>query len=45
VSNADHQSVHGLYRGFRCHMIRRSSVIAASSRHRRQITECVFSLG
>jgi DNA adenine methylase len=45
VSNADHESIHALYRGFRCHIIKRSSVIAASSSHRRQITECVFSLG
>lgn len=45
VSNADHQSIHGLYRGFRCHIIKRPSVIAASSSHRREITECVFSLG
>lgn len=45
VSNADHESIHTLYRGFRCHIIKRPSVIAASSSHRRQITECVFSLG
>lgn len=45
VSNADHESIHALYCGFRCHIIKRPSVIAASSSHRRQITECVFSLG
>lgn len=45
VSNADHQSIHQLYKGFRCQIIERPSVIAASSAHRRQITECIFSLG
>lgn len=45
ISNADHQSLHELYKGFHCHIIERPSVIAASSNHRRQITECVFSLG
>lgn len=45
VSNADHESLHALYRGFQCHIIKRPSVIAASSSHRRQITECVFTLG
>lgn len=45
VSNADHQSIHLLYKGFRCQIIERPSVIAASSAHRRQITECIFSLG
>lgn len=45
VSNADHPSIHKRYKGFHCHLIERSSVIAASSVHRRQITECVFILG
>lgn len=45
VSNADHPSIHKLYKGFHCHLIERPSVIAASSIHRRQITECVFILG
>lgn len=45
VSNADHHSIHELYKGFRCNIIERSSVIAASSTHRRKITECIFSLG
>jgi DNA adenine methylase len=45
VSNADHPSIHKLYKGFHCHVVKRPSVIAASSQHRRQITECVFDLG
>lgn len=45
VSNADHPSVHELYRGAECHIIERPSVIAASSKHRRQITESIFVLG
>lgn len=45
VSNADHHSIHELYKGFRCHIVERASVIAASSNHRRTITKCVFSLG
>lgn len=45
ISNADHQSIHQLYKGFRCQIIERPSVIAASSEHRRKITECIFSLG
>lgn len=44
VSNADHHSIHELYKGFSCNIIERSSVIAASSIHRRKITECIFSL-
>lgn len=45
VSNADHQSIHKLYKRFRCEVIERPSVIAASSAHRRMITECIFALG
>lgn len=45
ISNADHQSIHKLYKGFRCEVIERPSVIAASSNHRRTITECIFVLG
>lgn len=45
VSNADHQSIHKLYKGFSCELIERPSVIAASSTHRRTITECIFVLG
>ena len=45
VSNADHTSIHDLYRGFACEIVERPSVIAASSAYRRQITECIFSLG
>ncbi len=45
VSNADHQSIHKLYKEFSCEVIERPSVIAASSSHRRTITECIFVLG
>ena len=45
VSNADHQSIHQLYDGFKRQTIERPSVIAASSDHRRSITECVFTMG
>lgn len=45
VSNADHESIHALYKGFHCQVIERPSVIAASSAYRRQITECIFVLG
>lgn len=45
VSNADHKSIHDLYKGCHCQIIERPSVIAASNVHRRQITECIFSLG
>ncbi|MGA9718086.1 MAG: DNA adenine methylase, partial [Acidobacteriaceae bacterium] len=43
VSNADHASVHTLYKKkFECKSIERHSIIAGSSLHRRQITECLF---
>lgn len=42
VSNADHPTVEELYCGFQVQRIARSSVIAASSQFRRNITECVF---
>lgn len=42
VSNADHQSIHKLYRGFRKKRVRRFSRIAASSAHRRAITEMLY---
>jgi DNA adenine methylase len=45
VSNADHASVHGLYKGFDCTRIERASVIAASSSFRRRVSECIFVLG
>lgn len=45
VSNADHVSVDELYSGFKKVIINRHSVIAASSAHRRQITECLYVLG
>lgn len=45
VSNADHSSLRNLYSDYECHVIERHSVIAASSSHRKQITECIFVLG
>lgn len=45
VSNADHDSIHQLYKGIHCQIIERPSVIAASSNHRRKVTECIFALG
>ncbi len=45
VSNADHASVDALYAGFNKVVIKRFSVIAASSAFRRQITECLYFLG
>jgi len=45
VSNADHHSIRALYKGFRVLEIDRHSVIAASRKFRRRITECVFYNG
>lgn len=45
VSNADHDSVRDLYRGARVETIERHSVISASKKYRRMITECLFVLG
>lgn len=42
VSNADHPSIHDLYRGFKKFVIERRSVIAASSAFRKAVTECLF---
>ena len=42
ISNADHPSIHNLYRDFECEIIERFSIIAAKSINRRKITECVF---
>ncbi len=42
VSNADHSSIRGLYRDFKVVEIERHSVIAASRKFRRRITECIF---
>jgi len=43
ISNADHDSIRSLYRGFRLEVVRRHSKIAASSYYRKEITECLFS--
>jgi len=45
VSNADHESVHELYREFDCYKVSRASIIAASSKHRGQVTESIYVLG
>jgi DNA adenine methylase len=42
VSNADHESIHALYKDFRVATLERQSVIAASGIFRKKITECVF---
>ena len=43
ISNADHPSIHTLYKDFMSfEIIERYSIIAASSENRRKITECVF---
>lgn len=42
ISNADHPSVRGLYKGFAVKKIQRFSRIAASSEHRKAITELLF---
>jgi DNA adenine methylase len=42
VSNADHSSVCSLYRHFRRERVHRASVMAASSEHRRNVTEFIF---
>lgn len=45
VSNADHRSIRELYRGFNLLRVYRYSVIAASGKFRRRITECIFYTG
>jgi DNA adenine methylase len=42
VSNADHSSIREMYQDFHVLEIKRHSVIAASSKFRRAITECLF---
>jgi DNA adenine methylase len=45
VSNADHVSIRQLYSDFHCQIVERPSVIAAISKHRGVVTECVFTMG
>lgn len=45
ASNADHPSVRSLYAGFDVVVVTRPSRIAASSAHRRPVTECIFYNG
>ncbi len=42
VSNANHPFIQNLYKGFEVLEISRSSIISASSNHRRKISECVY---
>jgi len=42
ISNADHESIRRLYRQFELKVVNRHSKIAASSRYRKSITECLF---
>ncbi len=42
ISNADHQSIRSLYKGFQFKVFERHSRIAASSSFRKPITECLF---
>ncbi|MCH7677320.1 DNA adenine methylase [candidate division KSB1 bacterium] len=42
VSNADAPAIRALYPTFHVITIERSSVIAASSRHRKTVSECLF---
>jgi DNA adenine methylase len=44
ISNADHDSIVDLYGGIERHIVERHSVIAASSQHRRKISESLFVL-
>jgi DNA adenine methylase len=44
LSNADHQSVRELYKGFGYHRsVRRASILAAEPQHRRQTTELIVT--
>jgi DNA adenine methylase len=45
VSNADHSSIRALYKSFSIRVIKRNSIIAASTTFRRQINECIFYAG
>lgn len=45
VSNADHPSVRALYPSIEPQILRRYSLIAASTKHRREITESLYVLG
>lgn len=42
VSNADHPSIRELYTDFKMRVVERQSVMAASSRFRRTVRECLF---
>lgn len=45
ISNADHPSIRKLYKAFRVQTVERWSVISGSADGRKNITECIFSLG
>jgi len=42
VSNADHISIRNLYKDFQLRVVERQSKIAATAKHRKQISECLF---
>jgi DNA adenine methylase len=42
ISNADHKSIRALYKQFELRIVNRHSKIAASTRYRKAITECLF---
>lgn len=45
ISNTHHPSILELYKDFSMLRIERNSIIAASTEHRKQITECIFLMG
>ncbi len=45
ISNADHESITSLYKGFTQRTVSRFSTIAASNKHRRVVTELLLSIG
>jgi DNA adenine methylase len=45
ISNADHPSLKELYKAFHVQTVKRWSVISGSAAGRKNITECVFTLG
>lgn len=45
ISNANHPSILELYEGFYCQIVERTSLIAASGKHRKNISECIFYKG
>jgi DNA adenine methylase len=42
-TNADHESIRALYKGFYCYLLRRRSSIAGQSEHRHQVAELLIT--